>query len=143
MSIITFENMESGENSVQNLMDESSNHLTNNNTIELNCSLAAVTTTATDDALANITIKGDGFDDSTESQSITDIQKPNVFGLIGGNENCDTETSDCNTKTSLNNNDLAIGFVDDDDETNGEIDGANLNQLQSDEAAQGHANNIG
>lgn len=136
--------MESGENSVQNLMDESSNHLTNNNTIELNCSLAAVTTTtATDNALENITINGDDFDDSIESQSITDIQKPGVFGLIGGNENCDTETSDCNTKTSLNNNDLAIGFVDDDDETNGDIDGANLNQLQSDETVQGHANNIG
>lgn len=133
--------MESGENSVQNLLDKSVNHLTNNNTIELNCS------STIDDALANnASQKTNGFDDSINSQNNTTdatVQKTNFFELIGGNENCDTETSDCNAKTILNNNDLTIGFVDDDDETNGETRGANLNTNQSNEASQEHENYIG
>lgn len=133
--------MESGENSVENCLDKSVNHLTNNNTIELNsCAIIA-------DALANnATQKTNGFDDSINSQiNTTDatVLKTNFFELIGGNENCDTETSDCNTKTILNNNDLTIGFVDDDDETNGETRAINLSANQSNEALKEHENHIG
>lgn len=132
--------METDENPVQNLFDKCVNHLTNNNTIELN-NCATI-----DDALTNNTLQNEnGVDDSMHSQCVTDVEKSNFFELIASNENCDTETNDCNTKTILNNNDLAIGFVDDDDEqTNGDtenIQSITINQLN--EAVKEFENNIG
>lgn len=146
MWIIAFVNMETGENSV--LIENSSNGLMNNNSIQLNGSPTADETfvTSTNSAIH----KDIGFGESFESQNNTDKQKPNVFELIGGNKNCDKETSDCNKKIVLNNNDLAIGFVDDDydddnggdDGTNGEIEGdtSTFNHCNSDEAPKGHDN---
>lgn len=144
--------METGENLILNVNENSSDHLTNNNnSISLNCS----TIVATDDVLTSGTIqKENGFDDSIESQShgtVLDTSKSNFHELIGvSGKNCDTkETNDCDAKTILNNNDLAIGFVDDDDET---IDGRglapannidNFNQCNTVEATKGHANAIG
>lgn len=139
--------METGENSVLNLIEKSSNGLTNNNSVQLN---GSPTSNETFDASTNSAIHKDiEFSDSIELQ--TDIQKPNVFELIGGNKNCDSELSDCSKKIVLNNNDLAIGFVDDDDidddkdETNGEskCDTATSNHCDLDEASKGHENNIG
>lgn len=132
--------METGENSVQNFIEKNSNGLTNNNSIQLNCS------PVTDDAFKDSSLQKDnGFVDSSESKNATNLQKPSVFDLIGGNENCDSEAIDCNKKTVLNNNDLAIGFVDDDDETNGEnnIGAANSGDYKSHETLKGHENNIG
>lgn len=136
--------METGENSV--LIEKSSNGLTNNNSIQLNGSSTTDETFVT--STNNAIYKDIGYGESFESQNNTDIQKPNVFELIGGNKNCDKETSDCNKKIVLNNNDLAIGFVDDDDvdgdgdETNGEIEGdtTTFNHCDSDEASKGHDN---
>lgn len=128
--------METGENSVLSLSETSSSNLSNNNSIQLNGF------PETDGGLTN------GFIDKeigsiilTESKNHTDITKPNVFELIGGNKNCDSKSSDCNTKTILNNNDLAIGFVDDDDETSGG-NGA-TNHCNLDEAKKGHQHDIG
>lgn len=132
--------METGENSVQNCIEKNSNGLTNNNSIRINCSPAA------DDAFEDPAIQKDnGFADSIESKNTINTQKPSVFDLIGGNENCDSEASDCQKKTILNNNDLAIGFVDDDDETNveHEVGAANSGDNKSHETLKGHENNIG
>lgn len=112
--------METDEHSIQS--ENNTTNITNNNSIQLNGT--------------------NKIDDKKD----TDIPKPNVFDLIGGNKNCDTVPSDCNKKkTILNNNDVAIGFVDDDDdvETNGDIksDAAtNLNHINSDEATKGYEN---
>lgn len=120
--------METGDDSVVNLFEENSNDST------------------VADALSVIH-NGIEFGKSTKSQNNTGAQKPNVFELIGGNKNCDNnnESNDCNKKTTLNSNDVTIGFVDDDDETNGEIDGnaTTSNRCDSDEAAKGHENNNG
>lgn len=140
--------METGENLILNVNENSSVHLTNNNnSISLNCS----TTVATDDVhTSGIIQKENGFDDSVESQShgtSLDTSKSNYHELIGVSENCDTKTNDCDAKTILNNNDLAIGFVDDDDETADVEGGANnidnFNQCNAVEATKGHANAIG
>lgn len=143
--LLHLKNMETGENSVLNLIEKSSNGLTNNNSIQLNGSPMSdeVFVVSTNSAIH----KDIGFGDSNESQNNTDIKKPNVFELIGGNKNCDSETIDCDKKIVLNNNDLAIGFVDDDidEETNGdtEDDTTTFNHCNSDEASKGHENNIG
>lgn len=130
--------METGENSVVNLSETSSSSLSNNNSIELNG------LPETDGTLTNGYINKEiGSSISTESTNHTEIPKPNVFELIGGNKNCDSESIDCKAKTSLNNNDLAIGFVDDDDETNGEDGATNFNHCSSDEATKGHDIDIG
>lgn len=128
--------METGEHSVLSLSENSLNSLTNNNSIQLNGS------NTIDDTIA-INQK------DNELKRNTEIPKPNVFELIGGNKNCDSGSNDCcnKKKTILNNNDLPIGFVDDDDdvdETNGEIeDGATkLNHCNSDEAVKGHENGL-
>lgn len=142
--------METGENLILNTNENSSDHLTNNNSIPLNCSTTIVTTN--DDVLTSGTKQTEnGYDDSIESQchgtSSLDTSKSNFHELIGVSENCDTKTTDCDAKTILNNNDLAIGFVDDDEETiDGEI-GANhidnFNQCNAIEATKGHANASG
>lgn len=147
--------METGENIVQNIIGKSSNGLTNNNnSIQLNGSIVADDTlvaTATATTTNSVVIHKDiGFGEANESQNNTDIQKPNVFELIGGNENCDSSNGDRNRKIILNNNDLAIGFVDDDDDDDGnernaenQGDTTTFNHCDSDEATKGHANNIG
>lgn len=140
--------METGENLLSNANENSSDHLTNNNnTIALTCTATAI---LTDDLLATsgVVQKGNyGFADSTESQPHgTSLAH---HELIGGTEICDTETNECDAKTILNNNDLAIGFVDDDDETiNGEhgannVDNYNQCNNTTVEATKGHANAIG
>lgn len=132
--------METGENSILNLIEKSSNGLPNNNSIQLNGSPMSDEpfVISTNSAIH----KDIGYG---ESQTNTDIEKPNVFELIGGNKNCDSEPdSGCKEKIILNNNDLAIGFVDDDDDaTNGGIDGDTVNHCDSDEASKGHENHIG
>lgn len=117
--------MESDENVIQS--ENNTTNFTNNNSIQLNG------TNTIDDKKDN------------DLQRNTDILKPNVFDLIGGNKNCDTVSSDCSKKKTIlnNNNDVAIGFVDDDDdvETNGDkIDAAT--NCNSDEATKGHENGL-
>lgn len=142
--------METGENLILNVNENSSDHLTNNNnSILFNCS--TTTTVATEDVHTSGVVQNEnGFDDSSESQSHStsvDTSKSQFHELNGVSENCDTETNDCDAKTILNNNDLAIGFVDDDDETTDAVDGANnidnFNQCNAAEATKGHANAIG
>lgn len=145
--------METGENLIINANENSSDHLTNNNFIPLNCSTTVTTTITTDTVLTSATIpKENGSDDSTESQcygtSSLDTSKSNFHAAIGAiSENCDTKANDCDAKTILNNNDLAIGFVDDDEETIDAAHGANnidnFNQSKAIEATKGHANAIG
>lgn len=150
--------METVENLILNANENSSDHLTNNNPIPLNCSTTVTTTTTTttittDVVLTSATIPTEnGFDNSTESQchgtSTLDTSKSNFHAVIGAiSENCDTKANDCDAKTILNNNDLAIGFVDDDDETIDAAVGANnidnFNQCKAVEATKGHANAIG
>lgn len=143
--------METGENSVLNLIEKSSTSLTNNNngTIQLNG------TTVTDDHSA-IHKDISEFVDTNEQQNninkeLLTKQKPNVFELIGGNKNCDSEGNDnCDKKTILNNNDVSIGFVDDDDDvdetkhgTRNNDDATTFNHCNSIEATQGLENNCG
>lgn len=144
--------METGENLILTANENSSDHLTNNNnTIALNCSITVTTNDVVNTSAAPP--NENGFDGTTESQSHGTLLAHHE--LIGSNrgdsnnsDNCDTETNDCDAKTILNNNDLAIGFVDDDDEAiNGDI-GANTvdnyNQCNTTvEATKGHANAIG
>lgn len=128
--------METDEDSVSNLMEKSANNSTNNNnSIQLNGCVDA-----TDDNFgsANNSIPINHESSDSETQQNIDTQKPNFFGLIGGNRSCDSESNNCNDKTILNNNDLPISYVDDDEEANGE-----LNQSHSDETIEGHQNNIG
>lgn len=135
--------METGENSVVNLIEKLSNNLTNNNTIQLNGS-------ATTDQRTTIHMDIE-FGNTIETKNNTDTQKPNVFELIGDNKSCDNGTNNCIQKTILNNNDLTIGFVDDDDETNGEMDNDDdegghtsyFNHGNSDGATKEYENNIG
>lgn len=135
--------METGENSVVNLIGKLTKNLTNNNTIQLNGS-----STTEQHTTIHMDIE---FSNTIESKNNTDTQKPNVFELISGNKSCDNETNDCIKKTILNNNDLTIGFVDDDDETNGGMDNDDddgghttyFNHGNSDEATKGYENNIG
>lgn len=147
--------METGENLILNANENnSSDHLTNNNSIPLNCSTTTnVTTTTTDDIhiTSGATQKVNGFDETIESQchggTSLDTSKSNFHELIGVSDNCDTKANDCDAKTILNNNDLAIGFVDDDDETLDGDGGANnidnFNQCKTIEATKGHANTNG
>lgn len=129
--------METDEDSVSNFIEKSANNLIdNNNSIQLNgCGNA---TDASTFGSANNSIPKDNESRDSESQLNIDTQKPNYFELIGGNRNCDSDSSDCNNKTILNNNDLPISYVDDDEETHGEP-----NQSNSDEATEGHHNHIG
>lgn len=142
--------METGENLIINTNENSSDHLTNNNSITLSCS--ATVTTIDDVHTGGAKPTENGFDDSSESQchgtSSVDTSKSNFHDLrLGVSENCDTKTTDCDAKTILNNNDLAIGFVDDDDETGDGESGANhidnFNQCKAVEATKGHANASG
>lgn len=124
--------METDENCELNVIENRSDHLANNNN-----------SIQTQSCLPE---QQNGFNDTTKLRCAIDTTKPNIQ-LIGENVNCDTDTSDCNTKSILNNNDLAIGFVDDDDETNvGETSNkgaANADEETSQEAAKGHTNDIG
>lgn len=131
----TFVNMETDGGSVSNFIEKSANNLTNNNTIQLNCD-----SVVTDDCIdsANGSIQKDKESSDSDTQNNIDTEKPNFFELIDGNKNCDSESSDCNNQTILNNNDLPISYVDDDEETNGD-----QIQSNSDETTKGHENNIG
>lgn len=127
--------METDEDSVTNLIEKSANNLTNNNSIQLDSCVV------TDDTLnsANILIQKDN-DETIDSEAQNNIgaEKPDSFESLAGNKNCDSESSDCNNKTNLNNNDLTISFVDEDEETSAE-----RNQCNSDETLKGHNNCIG
>lgn len=91
--------MDSGDKSNSESNTKCSNAFVNNNSIEnVNCMTAS---------------KPDVVD--MEDKSITNP-------LIDSRKNCDRSSGDLGNKRSiLNNNDLAIGFVDDDDETNDAI----------------------
>lgn len=105
--------MESDENSSEHFIENGS---TNNNSIQLNCA-------STSDA----------------SAKPSTLDTSNYFEL----KICDTDSGDCTHKTNLNNNDLAIGFVDDDEETINNIENNATSLNNCNEAPKQQDNAVG